>query len=62
MDAIVKIVPDGIDSVAKALVEMSDREGCDLVLTAGGTGPSPRDLMREGARLVITRELEVLVS
>ena len=42
--AVMKIVPDGIDSVAKALVEMSDREDCDLVLTTGGTGPSPRDL------------------
>lgn len=56
--AIVKIVPDGIDSVAKALVEMSDREDCDLVLTTGGTGPSPRDLTPEGTRMVINRELE----
>jgi len=56
--AIVKIVPDGVDSVAKALVEMSDREDCDLVLTTGGTGPSTRDLTPEGTRLVITRELE----
>lgn len=37
--AVMKIVPDGIDTVAKALVEMSDREDCDLVLTTGGTGP-----------------------
>lgn len=56
--AIVKIVPDGVDSVAEALVEMSDREDCDLVLTTGGTGPSPRDLTPEGTRMVITRELE----
>jgi molybdopterin adenylyltransferase len=56
--AIVKIVPDGADSVAEALVEMSDREDCDLVLTTGGTGPSPRDLTPEGTRMVITRELE----
>ena len=56
--AVMKIIPDGIDSVANALVEMSDREGCDLVLTTGGTGPSPRDLTPEGTRMVITRELE----
>lgn len=55
--AIVKIVPDGVDSVATALVEMSDCEDCDLVLTTGGTGPSPRDLTPEGTRMVITREL-----
>ena len=56
--AVVKIVPDGAESVAQALIEMSDREDCDLVLTTGGTGPSPRDLTPEGTRMVITRELE----
>ena len=56
--AIMKIVPDGVDSVAKALLEMSDSEDCDLVLTTGGTGPAPRDLTPEGTRMVITRELE----
>ncbi len=56
--AVMKIVPDGMDSVANALVELSDSEDCDLVLTTGGTGPSPRDLTPEGTRMVITRELE----
>ncbi len=56
--AIIKIVPDGIDSVASALIEMSDRENCDLVLTTGGTGPAPRDLTPEATRSVIARELE----
>lgn len=55
--AIVKIVPDGVDSVASALVEMADGEGCDLVLTTGGTGPAPRDLTPEATRRVIEREL-----
>jgi molybdopterin adenylyltransferase len=56
--AIVKVVPDGADRVAEALVEMSDRDDCDLVLTTGGTGPSTRDLTPEGTRRIITRELE----
>ncbi len=56
--AIVKVIPDGEDSVATALVEMSDGEDCDLVLTTGGTGPAPRDLTPEGTRRVITRELD----
>lgn len=55
--SIVKIVPNGVDSVATALVEMSDGEGCDLILTTGGTGPPPRDLTPEGTRRVIEREL-----
>jgi molybdopterin adenylyltransferase len=56
--AVIKIIPDGIDSVANALIEMSDHEACDLVLTTGGTGPAQRDLTPEGTRQVITRELE----
>jgi len=54
---IFKIVPDGAESVAEALIELADHEGCDLVLTTGGTGPAPRDLTPEGTRAVITREL-----
>lgn len=55
--SIVRIVPDGVESVAAALVELADRDECDLVLTTGGTGPSPRDLTPEGTRMIITREL-----
>lgn len=54
---IFKIVPDGAESVASALIELSDCEDCDLVLTTGGTGPAPRDLTPEGTRMVISREL-----
>src|SRR5512134_3544876 len=53
--AVVRIVPDGTDSVAQALIEMVEREDCDLILTTGGTGPAPRDLTPEATRMVITR-------
>jgi molybdopterin adenylyltransferase len=56
--AIVKVVPDGENSVAAALIEMADDEDCDLILTTGGTGPAPRDLTPEGTRRVIGRELD----
>ena len=52
-----RIVPDGLESVSKALIAMVDRDGCDLVLTTGGTGPAPRDLTPEATRAVIEREL-----
>jgi molybdopterin adenylyltransferase len=55
--AMFRIVPDGVESVANALIDLSDGEGCDLVLTTGGTGPAPRDLTPEGTRMVIDREL-----
>jgi molybdopterin adenylyltransferase len=56
--AVVRIVPDGADIVAQALLDMVERENCDLILTSGGTGPAPRDLTPEATRMVTTRELE----
>ena len=52
-----RIVPDGIESVRSALVELCDEDRADLVLTTGGTGPAPRDLTPEAMRTVIEREL-----
>lgn len=46
-EAIARIVPDGVESVRAAIVSLVDEEGCDLVLTTGGTGPAPRDLTPE---------------
>jgi molybdopterin adenylyltransferase len=46
-EPVVRVVPDGIESVRDAIVELVDGEGCDLVLTTGGTGPAPRDLTPE---------------
>lgn len=51
------VVPDGIESVCAALTDLCDRENAGLVLTTGGTGPSPRDLTPEAMRRVITKEL-----
>ena len=51
------IVPDGMESVRDALVGLCDRDGADLVLTTGGTGPAPRDLTPEAMRAVTEREL-----
>ncbi len=56
--AILRVIPDGEGSVAAALADLVDRDGCDLVLTSGGTGPAPRDQTPEGTRRVIERELD----
>lgn len=53
----VSIVPDGVDSVKEALLELADSGKYDLILTAGGTGVSPRDLTPEATREVIEKEI-----
>ncbi len=52
-----RIVPDGVDAVRHALVELCDQASADLVLTTGGTGPSPRDLTPEATSSVVDKEL-----
>jgi molybdenum cofactor synthesis domain-containing protein len=49
------VVPDGVDSVAGALVALTDGFA-GLVVTTGGTGFAPRDLTPEGTRQVLERE------
>ena len=51
------VIPDDQTSISAALREYSDVLGCDLILTTGGTGPSPRDVTPEATRAVIEREL-----
>ena len=52
-----RVVPDDLDVIIGALVEMVDREGLDLLLTTGGTGFSPRDNTPEATRAVIEKEV-----
>lgn len=51
-----EIVPDDRAQLAEALRRMCDEQGCNLVLTTGGTGFSPRDVTPEATRDVIERE------
>lgn len=50
-----RVIPDGADSVAAALVDMTDRFA-GLIVTTGGTGFAPRDQTPEGTRRVIERD------
>jgi len=51
------IVPDGLESVRDARVDLCDRDGADLVPTTGGTGPAPRDLTPEAMEQVCHKVL-----
>jgi len=52
-----KIIPDGFESVRDTLIELADAQRCDLILTTGGTGPSPRDLTPEATEAAAPRVL-----
>ncbi len=51
------IMPDERDAIEAILRRLIDEENTDLVLTTGGTGPSPRDVTPEATRAVLDREL-----
>jgi molybdenum cofactor synthesis domain-containing protein len=50
----IRILPDDIERIKGALIQASD-EGINLVLTAGGTGFSPRDVTPEATIAVCER-------
>jgi molybdopterin adenylyltransferase len=52
-----RIIPDGLESVRDTLIDLADNVGCDLIVTTGGTGPSPRDLTPEATLAACPREL-----
>jgi molybdopterin adenylyltransferase len=51
-----EVIPDDLELVAERLRHWADEEGCQIVLTTGGTGFTPTDLTPEATRLVIERE------
>ncbi len=56
-----RVVADGVDTVAEAIIAMSD-DFAGLIVSTGGTGFGPRDLTPEGTRLAIEREAPGIVE
>jgi molybdenum cofactor synthesis domain-containing protein len=50
-----EVVPDDFSLIEDRLFHYAD-EGCDLILTTGGTGMTPDDITPEATRAVIQRE------
>ncbi len=56
------VLPDDPDRLAALLRRLADEEDVHLILTTGGTGPTPRDLTPEATRRVIEREMPGLAE
>ncbi len=52
-----KILPDEEEDIRGILIKWIDEVALDVILTTGGTGPAPRDVMPEATRSVIRQEI-----
>jgi len=52
-----RLIADEAQIITKNITELVDQEGCNLVLTTGGTGPSRRDVTPEATLAAGTREM-----
>lgn len=55
-EPVYRVIPDEQDLIEKTLIEMSEM-GCCLIVTSGGTGPSPRDVTPEATEAVCQKIL-----
>ena len=51
-ELVARVIPDDRAGIAATLIELADRERCDLIVTTGGTGPAPRDVTPEATEQV----------
>ena len=56
-EAVTRLIPDERERIERTLIELADNEGCKLILTTGGTGPSPRDVTPEATLAVADKEM-----
>ena len=52
-----RLIPDEQPLIERALIELIDAVGCELVLTTGGTGPARRDVTPEATVAVAHKVL-----
>jgi molybdopterin adenylyltransferase len=55
-EIIYRLIPDEFNEIVNTLKELISLK-CSLILTTGGTGPSPRDVTPEATKEVIEKEL-----
>src|SRR5438046_10693756 len=57
-EAVARVIPDERPLIEATLKELSDQEGCCLVVTTGGTGPARRDVTPEATEAVRDKLLD----
>jgi molybdopterin adenylyltransferase len=55
--AIRRLVVDEQTAIEDAIIDLVDNRGCSVIITTGGTGPSPRDVTPEATEAVCDRML-----
>jgi len=55
--AVACVIPDEQPQIEAALRELSDEQGCSLIVTTGGTGPAVRDVTPEATEAVCEKML-----
>ena len=53
-----KLVPDVELEIRNVLIDLIDIQGCTLILTTGGTGPSPRDVTPEATLAIADKVMD----
>ncbi len=56
-EPVARVIPDERPLIEQTLIELSDREGCCLIVTTGGTGPARRDVTTEATEAVCEKRL-----
>ncbi|MEE2939850.1 MAG: molybdopterin adenylyltransferase [Planctomycetota bacterium] len=56
-EAVARVIPDDQAGIEATLRELVHDEGCDLVVTTGGTGPAPRDVTPEATESVVEKPM-----
>ncbi len=57
LEFVERLIPDERSLIETTLRALVDDEGCDLVLTTGGTGPARRDVTPEATLAIATKEM-----
>ena len=56
-EAVIRVIPDDLETLKATLIELCDSLGCCLVVTTGGTGPTERDITPEATEAVCEKIL-----